>query len=45
MYGILDDLFDYCFPILDKIAHKLDGIEDKMFEGKSHEVIRATSRT
>ena len=21
---MLDDLFDYCFPILDKIAHKLD---------------------
>jgi magnesium transporter len=23
LYHVLDDLFDYCFPILDKIGHKL----------------------
>src|SRR5512133_937058 len=27
LYEVLDDLFDYCFPILDKIGHKLDVIE------------------
>ncbi|HEU5207535.1 MAG TPA: magnesium transporter CorA family protein [Gaiellaceae bacterium] len=43
LYEILDDLFDYCFPILDKIAHKLDGIEDEMFEGKAQEVVRDIS--
>jgi magnesium transporter len=43
LYEILDDLFDYCFPILDKIAHKLDGIEDEMFEGRSEEVVRDLS--
>ena len=43
VYEILDDLFDYCFPILDKIAHKLDVIEDEMFEGKSQEVVRDIS--
>jgi magnesium transporter len=43
LYEILDDLFDYCFPILDKIAHKLDGIEDDMFEGQSEEVVRDIS--
>jgi len=43
LYEILDDLFDYCFPILDKIAHKLDVIEDEMFEGLSHEVVRDIS--
>ena len=43
LYEILDDLFDYCFPILDKIAHKLDVIEDEMFEGKSQEVVRDIS--
>jgi magnesium transporter len=43
LYEILDDLFDYCFPILDKIAHKLDGIEDEMFEGRSYEVVRDIS--
>src|SRR6187431_1963190 len=43
LYEVLDDLFDYCFPILDKIAHKLDVIEDEMFEGKSQEVVRDIS--
>ena len=26
LYHVLDDLFDYCFPILDKIGHKLDSL-------------------
>ena len=43
LYEILDDLFDYCFPILDKIAHKLDGIEDEVFEGRSQAVVRDIS--
>ncbi|MBA3366144.1 MAG: magnesium transporter CorA family protein [Actinobacteria bacterium] len=43
LYEVLDDLFDYCFPILDKIAHKLDSIEDDMFEGRSDEVVRDIS--
>jgi magnesium transporter len=43
LYHVLDDLFDYCFPILDKIAHKLDAIEDEMFEGRSDEIVRDIS--
>ena len=43
LYEVLDDLFDYCFPILDKIGHKLDSIEDDMFEGRSEEVVRDIS--
>ncbi|HLF68994.1 MAG TPA: magnesium transporter CorA family protein [Gaiellaceae bacterium] len=43
LYEVLDDLFDYCFPILDKISHKLDVIEDEMFEGRSEEVVRDIS--
>jgi magnesium transporter len=43
LYHVLDDLFDYCFPILDKIGHKLDTIEDEMFEGRSDEVVRDIS--
>ena len=43
LYHVLDDLFDYCFPILDKIATKLDTIEDEMFEGRSEEVVRDIS--
>ena len=35
LYEVLDDLFDYCFPILDKIGHKLDSLEDDVFEGRS----------
>ena len=40
---MLDDLFDYCFPILDKIGHKLDSIEDDMFEGRAEDVVRDLS--
>ncbi len=43
LYEVLDDLFDYCFPILDKIGHKLDTIEDDMFEGYAEDVVRDIS--
>ncbi len=43
LYHVLDDLFDYCFPILDKIGHKLDRVEDDVFEGRSEEVVRDIS--
>jgi magnesium transporter len=43
LYHVLDDLFDYCFPILDKIGHKLDTIEDRMFEERAEDVVRDLS--
>ena len=43
LYHVLDDLFDYCFPILDKMGFKLDSIEDDVFEGRSEEVVRDIS--
>ena len=43
LYEVLDDLFDYCFPILDKIGHKLDRVEDDMFEGAAEDVVRDIS--
>jgi magnesium transporter len=43
LYEVLDDLFDYCFPILDKIGTKLDSVEDAIFEGRSEEVVRDIS--
>ncbi len=43
LYHILDDLFDYCFPILDKIGHKLDSVEDDMFEERAEDVVRDIS--
>src|SRR5215218_10434714 len=35
LYHVLKDLFDYCFPILDKIFHKLDRLEDDINESRS----------
>src|SRR5436190_11401887 len=43
LYHVLDDLFDYCFPILDKIGHKLRSLEDDVFEGAAEEVVRDIS--
>jgi magnesium transporter len=44
LYHVLDDLFDYCFPILDKIGHKLDAIEDDIEEERSELIVRDISR-
>jgi magnesium transporter len=44
LYHVLDDLFDYCFPILDKIGHKLDTVEDDIDEGRFEEVVRDISK-
>ena len=43
LYHVLDDLFDYCFPILDKIGHKLDAIEDELEARRSEEIVRDIS--
>ena len=43
LYEVLDDCFDYCFPILDKIAHKLDTIEDDIHEVRSEDLVRDIS--
>jgi magnesium transporter len=44
LYEVLDDLYDYCFPILDKIGHKLDSIEDDIDELRSEEIVRDISK-
>jgi magnesium transporter len=43
LYEIVDQMFDYCFPILDKIGFKLDSLEDAIFEGQSDELVRDIS--
>src|SRR6478752_6475469 len=43
LYRIVDDGFDYCFPMLRKIANKLDAVEDEIFEGHSEDVVRDIS--
>jgi len=45
LYTLLSELFAYCFPILDKIGHKLDEIEDGIFEGRAKEMVRQISNT
>ncbi len=43
LYQIVDQSFDYCFPMLRKIGNKLDEVEDEIFEGRSEEVVRDIS--
>jgi magnesium transporter len=43
LYRIVDDSFDYCFPMLRKIGNKLDTLEEEIFEGRSEEIVRDIS--
>jgi magnesium transporter len=45
LYKIVDDAFDYCFPMLRKIGNKLERIEEDIFEGRSEEVVRDLSNS
>src|ERR671924_397995 len=43
LYRVVDDAFDYCFPMLRKMGSKLERIEEDIFEGRSEEVVRDIS--
>jgi magnesium transporter len=43
LYKIVDDSFDYCFPMLRKMGNKLDRLEEDIFEGGAEEVVRDIS--
>ncbi|MFN8111141.1 MAG: magnesium transporter CorA family protein [Thermoleophilia bacterium] len=43
LYEIVDAIYDYCFPILDKIGFKLDALEDQIFEGGGEDIVRDIS--
>jgi magnesium transporter len=43
LYRVVDDSFDYCFPMLRKIGNKLDALEEEIFEGRSEEIVRDIS--
>src|ERR671925_2154978 len=43
LYKIVDDAFDYCFPMLRKMGNKLERVEEDIFEGRSEEVVRDIS--
>ncbi|MEA2367026.1 MAG: magnesium transporter, partial [Thermoleophilaceae bacterium] len=45
LYKIVDDSFDYCFPMLRKIGNKLERLEEDIFEGKAEEVVRDLSNS
>jgi magnesium transporter len=42
LYEVLDDLYDYCFPILDKIGFKLEQIDEEVAEASA--AVRARNR-
>jgi magnesium transporter len=39
LYEIIDRLFEYCFPIVDKVSERLSSIGDVLFDGKSSKVV------
>ncbi len=44
-YEVLDDLYDYCFPILDKIGFKLEQIDEEIGSGEgAKELVRDIHR-
>src|SRR3954454_17421039 len=43
LYRIVDNGFDYCFPMLSKMGNKLDRLETDIFVGRSEEVVRDIS--
>ncbi|HEV8099337.1 MAG TPA: magnesium transporter CorA family protein, partial [Gaiellaceae bacterium] len=45
LYEVLDDLYDYCFPILDKIGFKLEQIDEEIGSGEgARELVRDIHR-
>jgi magnesium transporter len=43
LYQVVDQCFDYCFPMLRKIGNKLEQLEEEIFSGRSEEVVRDIS--
>jgi magnesium transporter len=43
LYQIVDQCFDYCFPMLRKIGNKLEQLEEEIFIGRSEEIVRDIS--
>ena len=43
LYQIVDQSFDYCFPMLRKIGNKLEQLEEDIFSGRGEEIVRDIS--
>lgn len=45
LYGITKSLFDYCFPMIDKIGNNVNEINRKVFATRSKTMLETISRT
>jgi magnesium transporter len=45
LYKIVDESFDYCFPMLRKIGGKLERLEEEIFLGRGEDIVRDISNT
>jgi magnesium transporter len=43
LYHIVDQAFDYCFPMLRKVGNKLEQLEEEIFSGRGEEIVRDIS--
>src|SRR5919108_748856 len=43
LYHVVDQSFDYCFPMLRKIGNKLEQLEEEIFSGRGEEIVRDIS--
>ena len=43
LYGVIDSLVDYCFPILDKVDNHIQAIEDEMFTADMRHIVQEIS--
>ena len=43
LYGVIDALVDYCFPILDKVDNNLHAIENEMFTADMRRIVEEIS--
>lgn len=43
LYMLIDDLVDYCFPILDKENQNIEGIDERIFDANAKEIVKDIS--
>jgi magnesium transporter len=43
LYGVIDTLVDYCFPILAKVDHNIHTIEDEVFTENMRQIVQKIS--
>jgi magnesium transporter len=43
LYHIVDQSFDYCFPMLRKVGNKLEQLEEEIFSGRGEVIVRDIS--